>query len=387
MSELPTSYIGSDQKEVLISSMPYTRLVNSINVRSRESGGASTPLLEALRAELARRPPPSLPEQQAERHRMPTGAEAAARGEAPAAASQPLPPRHEIGANDPPAEDYAEILAQQNEHLLSQAAELESAAALLPREVETEEHMGEITAWVVKAQNLTRAAEKVRKETKEPHLVKGRAVDTFFGSIAAMANTRIASVEKRKIPYLQARRAAEEAERSRQAAILRQSQQEALQRENEEREATNLAAAAVDTAKEKLRNATTEEEIAAAETELRAAAKIAQLSGDAAEQAVKDAKAAGKVADRQERIIAGDHRLVLGKVSAGGGSSTLRVSWKPDVHNAARLTASLGPLAPFLGDAAIDAALQRAAKADTRPAIPGVDFIEDLQARTTAARS
>jgi hypothetical protein len=331
---------------------------------------AARRVFDALRAELSRRPAPD-----------PNGPQ-------PAAGAHALPREARSGDNNPPTDvnPLEERLNEAHRSLVDQAAELEITAASLPREVTSEEDVALLNAWILKAQTVGRTAEKHRKDEKEPFLRAGKVVDGFFNGIADGLARRVKGLEDRKVPFLRAKRAREEADRAASAAALRRSQQEAADRVEQERQEAQRKRDEAERLLGELRAATDPEVIERLEGAYRAAARDAQLSDAAADQAVKDARKVEKAAVREERILAGDHRHVLGKVQEGGGSSSLRTSWKPEVHNAQRLMASLGPLAPFLGDQAVDAALARAAKAEVRPAIPGVDFVEDFQSQTRASR-
>jgi hypothetical protein len=380
------THYRSSKGDVPIADMPYPHLVNAVNKRARELGGGTDPTLEALRAEIARRPSPDSATQPGPA----ADPRALAREDAaPATRPAPAPRKAAIGDNNPPTDDHPlkARLETDNEPLLVGFAELEIRAARLPAVCDSDEDIAKITAWVVDAKNLAREAESTRKAEKDPYLRAGNTIDGFFGAIKTALADRIPGLEKRKTAFLQARAAREAAERAAEAARLWAAQEEARQREEEERRGAAEAQHAVSAALRKLQEAEGPDAIDLAEAEYRRAARAAQLSTDAAEQAVKDAKAAGKVAERQEKILAGEHRThVLGRVDAGGGSTRLKTTVKPEVHNPGRLMISLGALGPFLGDAAIDAALARAAKADPRPAIPGVDWVEDVTAETRATR-
>jgi hypothetical protein len=389
MTDLPTTYWSeSEGCEVLISTLNYHRLVSTIGKVSRAIGGGTSPVLEALRAELAKRPQDTGPRQMAGQQTQ----DREARGAPVASPKAPLPRAAVIGDNqgsDDEEKAFRDRLDEDHANLASEAAALESAAFRLPKEVASDEDVEAISGWVIKAAALKRKTEDLRKKTKEPFLQRGRWVDSFFGSFITAVDARVGPLEKRKVPYLQAKRAREEAERQEKAQAARRAQDEANARAAEERRIADEAAERRRAAEEALRASANADaaEVERLEREAIQAGREEQLAIDAAGQAAKDVKATEKVAVREERILAGDHRHVLGRTAGAGSASALKTSYKPDVHNGARLTASLGPLAPFLGDAAIDAALAKAARAEPRPSIPGVDWIEETTSRTTAARS
>lgn len=385
----PITHYESSKGPVEIATMVYSHLVNAINKRARDLGGGTDETLDALRAELARRPPPAPGTEEADRSgagereaRRADPARPLARESTPAPGTQ-----REIGHNRPPEINAGLDARLKVDHaeLLDRAADLEIEASRLPKSVDSDDDLAAVNAWLLKVQNLKRDAEKLRVDEKAEYLKAGKTIDAFFGGVATSANARAAGVQARVLPYLQAKAAAEQRRRENEAAVLRKAEQEARQREQAERDESARLRQVADNALTALKMAQTPEDIEQAEATYREAARAAHLSDEAAGQAAKDAKAAGKVADRNERIVAGEHRHVLGRDVVGGGASTLKASFKPDVHNGARLTASLGPLAPYLGDAAIDAALAKAAKADPRPSIPGVDWVEDHQVQTRAA--
>ena len=91
-------------------------------------------------------------------------------------------PRHEIGANNPPPEDLAEVLAEQHAKFLERQADHELAASALPKEVKSDEDVAKITAWVVEARKIAKEAETEHGEAKRPVLDRGRACQLWCSS-------------------------------------------------------------------------------------------------------------------------------------------------------------------------------------------------------------
>jgi hypothetical protein len=211
---------------------------------------------------------------------------------------------------------------------------LEITAASLPREVTSDEDVALVNAWILKAQTVGRDRREASARTKRsPSCAPARW--STGSSTASRTGLRAGSkgLEDRKVPFLRAKRAREEADRAASAAALRRSQEEARRRVEQERQEAERKR---DEAERPLRRAARRHRPGGDRAAGRRLprGRDAQLSDAAADQAVKDARKVEKAAVREERILAGDHRHVLGKVQEGGGSSSLRTSWKPEVHNA-----------------------------------------------------
>lgn len=380
MAEITTYFSQSAQREIPFAEMSYSQLVNTINKVARSLGGGTSPLLEALRRNLASRPTPTETGQAA-------GAPAStarATAREPAADPRGLA---KIGDNNPPAEPtVADRLRERLEAdyatLVSDIAEHELKAAKLPKEVNSDDDVALINAWVVRARELWTLAEVKRKSEKEDYLQAGKAIDAFFSEIKADVTARALTIEQRSTPYLTAKKVAADAVLRAQAEAKRKAAEEAA--EAEQAALRNQAAARrqAEEAEAALRNAATEETRKAAEASLRDAERTAQTEGRAAEQAGKDVRQAVKSATRDEKIADGGHRHKLGKVAAGGGSASLKVVWKHRVTDLEAVVKSLGPLAPFIGSDVITSALMRAAKADPRPEVPGAEFFPETQTQT-----
>jgi hypothetical protein len=386
---LITSYFSkSAQREIPIADMSYSQLTNTINAYSRRIGGGTDEVLEALRADLARRPPPD---------QAPAGADSSPapsmRGSGTARSrdgtKDPVAdPRGlaKIGHNDPPEETVADRLRARLEAeyaaMVEEIADHELAAAKLPKVVNTDEDVAAINAWVVKARGLYRRAEDTRKAEKDDYLQAGKTIDAFFAEIKDDVAKRAKDLEDRNTPYLQAKAAREEAERRAQAEAKRKAAEEAAAAEQAALAAQRKAQEEAAAAERQIREAKDAETLAAAEAASREANRKAKIESDAAAQAAKDVAQATKSADRDEKIADGGGRHALGRTSAGGGSSSLKTEWKYRVTDRAALAATLGGLQPFLAQQAVDDALARAARAPSKPEINGVEFYPETTTQT-----
>lgn len=292
-------------------------------------------------------------------------------------------PRATLGGNNPPPEDLAEMLAEQHATLIEQQGDHELAASALPKEVKADADVEAVTAWVVKARALAKAAETERETAKRPVLERGRAIDSFFNAIRDGLRDKAAAVERRNAPYLAAKAEAARRERERIEAEKRAAAEEARRRQGEEAEAARRAEREADEARRRVAEAQDQESIDAAAEAVRQAELQAQLAREAEEQAQKDAQAAEKSADRDARAAAGG---ALAKTGSETGSANVRQEWRFRVANQGDLIRSLGPLGQYLGDTAVTEALRRAMKAEPKPVIPGVEFFTETVAKTTARR-
>lgn len=381
MAEI-TTYINSKGDIEVIKDMADPRLVNAIAARARKLGGGTDAMLDTLRAELASRPPP------AEDGAAPaTPLRGSGDAQKRDGTTEPVAdPRSlaQIGDNNPPedADPFLERLEADNAALMDDIADHELKARKLPKEVTSDDDLALINAWVIRARELWKRAETTRIDEKEPYLTAGKKIDGFFTQVKSDLTERAKTIEQRNAPYLAAKAAREEAERLAQAAAKRAAAEEAAAAERDAQAAARKAAEEAAAAEKKIRDAATEEARLAAEEEARQANKRLQTENRAAEQAGKDVKAASNSAARDEKIAAGGGKHSLGRTAAGGGSSTLKTVWKYRLLDTAAASASLGPLQPFLSPSAMEDALARAAKADPRPIVPGVEFYAETESQT-----
>jgi hypothetical protein len=386
---LITHYFSqSSGREIPIRDMSYSQLVNTINAVARRLGGGTDETLDALRADLARRPAPE-PGEAAPKTSVPN-LRGSGNAQSRDGTTDPVAdPRGlaRIGDNNPPdevtvAERLRARLEAAHEALIEALADHELAAAKLPKSVESDDDVAKINAWVVRARELYREAEGHRKAEKDDYLQAGKTIDAFFGELKDDVAVRAKDIEDRNTPYLQAKAKREEADRLAAAEAKRKAAEEAAERERESQAAAKKAQEEADAALKAIQDAKDDEERLRLEKVARDAAAVAKTENKAAEQAGKDVKAATKSADRDEKIAAGGGRHALGRTSAGGGSSSLKTEWKYRVVDKTRVAASLGPLYPFLGSSVVDDALGRAAKSDPRPDIPGVEYYSEAVTQT-----
>ena len=290
-----------------------------------------------------------------------------------------------IGDNGPPADPLAAQLAEDHAALLTERTDLELAAAKLPREVNTDEDCAKITAFVVKAKALAKKAVDAHTPAKAPVLQQGRTIDAFFFSIRDGAKAKADDIEKRNAPFLRAKADAEAARRREEEAAKRRAADEAKEREAEERRQREAAEREAEAARRRIADAETAEARGRAEADARAAERNADLARKAEEQATADAAKATKSADRDSKAAA--KGLGLSRTASGGGVAKVTKTWRWRMENQGQLLQSLGPLASYLGDDAVKAALDRATKADPRPAIPGIAYWEEEAVKTTATRA
>lgn len=367
-----THYPSRSKGPTPIKTMEWKHLNNAIGVVERGPGQFDDPdqLLAALKAEMANRPPieDNAPEPIVQPERIVPMRE----GPAPK------------GDNMPPDLTLEEELTEAHGPLLDEFADAELAIAKLPATVQTEADAKTITDWVAKTKVLGRRAETARETAKKPFLLKGRIVDGFFGKLKTNLDDRAKAIEARNLPYLKAKAAAEEAlqrakaEDARKEAAAKQAQaQAAFQAEAKARQEAAAAA-------EKLRQALTAKDIAEAR----------QQTLDA-EQRAMDAEAttmeAQFDADRANSIAAGAGEAAMmgpGLQKSTGSAATAKLvqERRYEVTSALALNRSLGPLNLYLSERAIEDALDRAAKADPSPTIPGVRFFATDVISTTLKR-
>jgi len=300
-----------------------------------------------------------------------------------------------IGHNNPPPDPFLASLEERNAALLDQVADLEMARRKVPRAVEKDEDMAAVTAFVLKAREIARAAEKARVEFKEPYLDRGRKIDSFFGSIRSFLEETAVSMEQRNTAFLAARRAAAKAQAEAAAAKARQDAAEAQKRAQEALAQEEAAKAARQATEAALRDAAGHGEAfgdnvvplvrdGAAESALRHATQSADEATAAAAGALETAAEAQAAANAAADVAEGSR---LGRVVAGAGAVRLKGEYTFRVGDEAVLLRSLGPLGPFVPRVDLAKALARAAKAKPQPPeIPGVTFTFKETVTTTALR-
>lgn len=310
-----------------------------------------------------------------------------------------------IGHNRPPTdqETFVERLEDANGALTAKFAALDRDKRKLPAEVKTAEDLAAVNAWVVRARALAREAETRRVEVKAPYLERERWVDEWFGDIKKTATTDAATVEKRGTAYLLAEKARAQALADAAAAAARLEAQriadEAAAAQAAAAEATRVRQAAED--KLRAEAAALKAPAAAAEAPtpandhtaplpdaaeaLRVAHQDAGAAEEAADALASQARVAELAASRLEQRAAEPSKL--GRAVAGGASSRVNMVWVGKIRSYPRLLQSLGECGPYFLQADVDGMVARAAKAKQRPEIPGVEWLEEPEVKTTAARA
>ena len=304
-------------------------------------------------------------------------------------------PRERVGGNFPPL-DHPTLLRTRLERdhaeLIRAAAALELKLVDLPDAPADDAQCGALTEYVVEVKRLAKRVDDVRKEAKEPYLEGGRTVDAWFKELGdPLAGERglVARVTPRITAYNRAKEERERAERRRQEEAARVAAAEAARKAQEERLAAERAAAEAEEAARRLRAAETDEARAAAFSDMQSAETVAQAARSIADDQEKYAAQHERKADQH---AAAAERGGLGRVATGAATSSVTKVWVGQITDAPKLFASLGPLGPYLPDAEIRAAIDRAvrqAAAQGRVAdltIPGVRVFEDIRTNFRATR-
>lgn len=357
--------------------------------RAREHG-ADDPMAMALAAEIERRGP--APEQ----------------GDRDA----PAP----VGHNNPPVIDERAVFktrleeSEEAKALADRNAALEMAAAKLPKAeaIKTEDDIAKIDAWVGDAVALLKDLKGYHERTKAPYLMRGQVIDEFRREMDSDIDKRMSGMQARKRPFLLAKAERERAERAAAAAAERKAAAE--QRARGEAELEKAAAAQRLADEEASRLARVEADRAEAEASAFAQADADETTPDltqvdsltgAVDAAEDDLRSAEFVADQHNRAadaareagLAAEQRAIDAEAAAMApthvlskvGESGLKSVWRWKITSPKGFLAG-HPLISHLTDRETGTLLDRAAKADPRPTVPGVEFFEDYDVTTTKAR-
>ncbi len=311
------------------------------------------------------------------------------------------------GHNNPPPDPYLAQLEDAHASLLDQQASLELEAATLPKVVDNDDQVAAITAYVVKARALARRIEAEREDAKKPLLARSRTLDGFFGGLRDALKKRADGVEARNGPYLLAKRQRAEAEARARLVEAQRIADAAAERARLAREQEIEAQRVADEEAERNRRAAAEAQAQATAAELgdvegavdtsaaqdadqaEEASRAAQLQANRASQAATDAdKLAGAAQQLVDTAQSDMDRGVgrLARTAGGGGASNVRMEWQYRLADRDKVRASLGPLGPYFSESEVLSALAKATRG-ARPAVPGVEYFEQPQVRTTAART
>ena len=401
------THYQSSSGPIALADMAYPHLLNAIRKREKEVGGNPDEIVDALRAELASRP--AAPETHVLQKVDPSSPEKA-QALRESGGLPPGPALPGLGHNNPPEptiEEFRTALEKEHDEFLKLAGRAEMARAALPKAdtIATDEDVEKIDKWVVGAAKVASQAEKLHKAAKAPYLERGRVIDDLFLGLVKDLRAAIKSVEERKKPYLLAKANRARAELAARQEADRKAAAELAAAEQRARDEAAAAQAAIDEAAARL----TEAEGVRATHESSA---IAQGEADGSAPDLTTAEVAGADVDAAEADLRGAavdatnataeaNRLALAKeaalesaasteaalanpthVLATTGASGLKAVWKHRIAKPLEFIRS-HPLIEYLSDDAVEAALKRAAKAETRPTIPGVEFFEDYEATTS----
>jgi hypothetical protein len=241
----------------------------------------------------------------------------------PLAVDQAFGPGH----NRPP---ISEVLAADFADLVRAIdADVEAARRDAPTAIATDDDLTKAGAVLKRLLDRMRQVEDERDPQKRPIIEAGREIDGFFRRLSDIVDSEFRVIKERADDYSRAKAAAE-AERRRRI--------EAEAREKE------------------------------------AAARRKAETAKSPESAAKAAAEAERQATRAQVAAAGNAAPVRG----AGVTVSSRKSIKHRIVDQAALTASLGPLGPFIGADAVDKAIKAKVRIDRMATtIPGVEVFED----------
>lgn len=138
-------------------------------------------------------------------------------------------PRLSIGANNPPsdAEILSAKLAEDSADILKRAKDLIDASGRIPEKFEDDETAEKATDYIKRVNTCKKAIEDARTKAKEPFLVQGRMVDTFFKAHDKSLEAALDRAKKPLNAFVQAKAEAER-QRLREAEEQKRKEAEAL---------------------------------------------------------------------------------------------------------------------------------------------------------------
>lgn len=256
-----------------------------------------------------------------------------------------------IGHNRKPldhGEEVREKLAEDYQDLNLKVAGLLNEARALPKKIADDEAHDVSIEIVKKLRDELKAAETARKEEKEPHLARGKAVDLFFNDIKGRLDKAIDILLGRIRIYLDAKAEAERIAREKSAEAERKRAQEAQTR-------AAIEAAKAESAKQLAKSM----KHAANAQQLQAQASVA------AQQAARaEAAAQAKPAD-------------LARTRTSAGTSTLRSEWAFEITALNEI--DLETLRPYLAKSEIEKAIRLFIRAGGRE-LKGARIFESTSA-------
>lgn len=281
-------------------------------------------------------------------------------------------PRAEPGNNVPPLDPPQTLLQRlEREHaaLFTEVSVLRAKSYELPEAPENDAEAAQVSDYVVDVKKLAKRIEDARTSEGRPYLEGTRIVNALFGDtgellvakktgLADRLTERVGIYNRAKAEREAADRRAKAAEEQRKADEARAAQERAQHEADEKAREAERAAAAIRAAK-------SADERKAAEAAMRVADKGAADSRREAAAAGKEAAGAERRAHQNERAAAAPTGA-LGRVSAGGSTSSVTQRWTYRVTDRSALWASLGPIGGYLAEAVVLEAIARAvSKAST----------------------
>ena len=239
-----------------------------------------------------------------------------------------------FGANKPPIDV---VLAADYADLVNEANALAERAKGLPKTVKGDDDLSLVGAVVADARELAKLAEGIRLEEGRPLLEATKSVNEFFKGMASRVSDALAPAQKAADIYVREKAAAERARREKEADDARKKE-----------EAARAKAEAAPTA-------------AAAANATRAAERHA-IRAETAERSASSSNAD------------------LVRTRGGGVTSSARSFWTFRIVNYAAVTATLGPLGPFLPRPDVEKAIRSLVRIQKGGAsLPGAEFYEDAK--------
>lgn len=305
-------------------------------------------------------------------------------------------------------ESFLSRLEEKHVDLTTRQAELELEKRKLPREVKTDDDVGLITGWVLRARKLAAEFEETRTKVKKPYLSRGTWIDNWFGGSRDALKKDAGSIEERSNAFLRARAASERARQEAEARAARERAAEAARAAQAAADAARQAQEAREREEQSLRDAEAarqrailaeaaqsehEQEVAREEARRAGAAReeamrLANIESDraarAAEQQAEDARKLALAANRSERRAESGG---LGKLQGGGGSAKVKMVWVAKINSLQQAAAALGWGRLVVTSAVLQDMIDKASRLAERPDIPGIEWVEQAEVKTVATRT
>lgn len=293
-----------------------------------------------------------------------------------------------IGHNNPP-EDISPVdaiskrLEREYKAMVEEFGEIEFAAFTLPdaKDIKTEDDAEKVTAYIQACKAFNSRVGKTHKAEKEDFLKLGKAVDDFFyRGFRDPLLKRIETSEELLRPYLTAK-----AEKLR---IQRELEAEAARKAAAERQAQ------IDAENAKLAKLREEQEAAAKALREAADAEAAEAAAAALQEKLVEESKAQAEADALAAVAAAEQNAEEAKERAlkrAPKGPSVKKTYEPSgAANFDAIRKTMGPLGPYLTDAVIMGAIERAGREATEenppPTLPGIVWNIKETAIVRAAR-